>query len=78
MIKDLIRLAKKEKNRPYVLIAITSIFLLFLTVFLLDSTLGASLYVGFIWFIAIMSINRKAYKQKNIKKFTCSGELSNE
>lgn len=50
----------EKEYLPYVLFFITYVLGAFLNVLLQDSTLGASLFIGFCFFIAIMSINKKA------------------
>lgn len=61
---------KKEYNFIPILYLISATLLLcaFLNNFLLDSTLGYSLYAGFCFFIVIISFNKKAFKQEKTKK----------
>jgi len=39
-----------------------------LIVFMQDSSLGASLYIGFCFFVALISFNKKAYKDKKTRE----------
>lgn len=61
---------KKEYNFVHVLYLVSATLLLcaFLNNFLLDSTLGYSLYVGFCFFIVIISFNKKVNKQEETEK----------
>ena len=59
---------KKQFIRVVYLASFTLLLCAFLNNFLLDSTLGVSIYIGFCFFIAVISFNKKAFKQKETKK----------
>lgn len=52
---------KEEYNLIHVLYLVSATLLLcaFLNIFLMDSTLGASLYTGYCFFMAVISFNKK-------------------
>jgi len=61
----------KDEKQFYRIVYLTSSILLlcaFLNNFLLDSTLGASLYIGFCFFITILFFNKKAFKHEETKE----------
>lgn len=58
---------KKQFIRVVYLASFTLLLCAFLNNFLLDSTLGYSLFVGYCFFIAIISFNKKAFKRKKTK-----------
>ena len=61
---------KDEKQFYRIVYLISSILLLcaFLNYFFMNSNLGASLYIGFCFFIAIISFNKKVFKRKETKR----------
>ena len=61
---------KDEKKFYRIVYLISSILLLcaFLNYFFMNSNLGASLYIGFCFFITILSINKKAFKQQKTEE----------
>lgn len=59
---------KKQFIKVIYLASFTLLLCAFLNNFLLDSTLGASVYIGFCFFIAVISINKKAFKRKETKR----------
>lgn len=59
---------KKQFIRVVYLASFTLLLCAFLNNFFLDSILGASIYIGFCFFIAVISFNKKAFKQKETKK----------
>jgi len=59
---------EKQFIRVVYLASFTLLLCAFLNNFLLDSTLSASIYIGFCFFIAVISFNKKAFKQKETKK----------
>lgn len=61
----------KDKKQFYNIVYIASFTLLlcaFLNIFFMDSNFGASLYIGFCFFITILSINKKAFKRQKTEK----------
>jgi len=54
--------------QPIYIMILTIWICLPLIIFFQDSSLGASIYIGFCFFIAIISFNKKAFKQENTKK----------
>jgi len=59
---------EKQFIRVIYLASFTLLLCAFLNNFLLDSTLGASLFVGYCFFVAIVFFNKKALKQEETKK----------
>jgi len=63
----------KDEKQFYKVVYLASATLLlgaFLNNFLLDSTLGYSLYAGYCFFIALIFFNKKALKEEKIKRKT--------
>ena len=54
---------KKQFIRVIYLASFTLLLCAFLNNFLLDSTLGVSIYIGFCFFIAVISFNKKVLKK---------------
>lgn len=65
---------EKEFYKIVYLISITLIINALLNSFFLDSTLGASLFIGYCFFIAVISFNKKALKGEKSKEKQNSGE----
>lgn len=53
-----------EIDKILLFMALTFLFIAFLTIFLFNTTLGASLYVAYCFFAVIILINQKANKGK--------------
>lgn len=64
-----------EKQFYRIVYIVSSALLLcaFLNSFLLNSNLGFSLYIGFCFFIAVISFNRKPFKREEAKKRPSNG-----
>lgn len=59
---------EKQFYRIVYLISSTLLLSAFLNSFLLNSTLGYSLFVGYCFFIAVIFFNKKAFKPKKTEK----------